>query len=246
VAVIAVWFSCGAASAVALKLTVQLFGKVNVRAINNPIAEENPDNLRFAQDVSKWVGIEIEYATHPDFPSGSARDVWEKRRFMSHPKGGAPCTTLLKKHARQYWENKNQCDWHVFGFTSDEMKRHERFIMTERENVIPVLIWANATKDDCARVLTTAGIKLPESYRLGYPNANCIGCVKATSATYWNLVRKTNPEVFADRAEQSRRLGAKLARVKGTRVYLDELPINAKGRPLKSMPDCGTICEEWS
>lgn len=243
---IAVWFSCGAASAVALKLTVQLFGRENVRAVNNPILEENPDNLRFARDVSEWVGIEIEYAVNSKFPSGSAREVWEKQRYMSHPKGGAPCTLMLKKHARQQWENENRCDWHVFGFTSDERKRHDRFIATERENVLPILIWANLTKEDCTRVIQSEGVRLPEAYRLGYPNANCIGCVKATSATYWNLVRKTNPDVFADRAEQSRRIGAKLVRVKGNRVYLDELPVNAKGRPLKSMPDCGTICEEWS
>ena len=52
------------------------------------------------------------------------------------------------------------------------------------------------------------------------------------------------PEVFDQRAEQSRRLGARLVRVKNERIFLDELDPKAKGRPLKTMPDCGLFCEE--
>ena len=77
----------------------------------------------------------------------------------------------------------------------------------------------------------------------GYPNANCIGCVKASSPTYWNHVRKMHPKVFNDRAEQSRELGCKLVRVKGKRIYLDELDPKAKGRPMKNMDfECGIFC----
>lgn len=248
--VIAVWFSCGAASAVALKLTVEKYGKSRVRAVNNPVAEEHPDNLRFLNDVQEWVGVDIEDARSVKYPSASCVDVWEHRGVMSiivPGKGStAPCTDQLKKEARYQWEARNHVDWHVLGFTAEEKKRHERFTLTERENVLPVLIDAGMTKVDCAMMLRRAGLVLPETYRLGYPNANCIGCVKATSPTYWNLVRKTHPEVFRQRAEQSRRLGAKLVRVKGVRIYLDELDPAAKGRPLKSMPDCGSFCEEDS
>jgi hypothetical protein len=59
---------------------------------------------------------------------------------------------------------------------------------------------------------------------MGFPNANCIGCVKATSPNYWSLVRKHYPEVFARRADQSRRFGSRLVRVKDERCFLDELP----------------------
>jgi len=240
---IAVWFSCGAASAAALKLTVDKYGADNVRAVNNPVIEEHEDNLRFAQDVSEWVGIEVEIATNSKYPLASARDVFERRKGMSFPHG-APCTVELKKRARQQWEADNPVDWHVLGFTADEKDRHDRFILTERSNVLPVLIEARMTKNDCADMLRRAGLKLPEIYGKGFPNANCIGCVKATSPTYWNLVRQEFPDVFADRAEQSRRLGSKLVRVKNERLFLDELSPNAKGRPLKTMPDCGLFCEE--
>ena len=240
---IAVWFSCGAASAAALKLTVDKYGADNVRAVNNPVIEEHEDNLRFAQDVSDWVGIEVEAATNSKYPLASARDVFERRKGMSFPHG-APCTVELKKRARQQWEANNPVDWHVLGFTADERDRHDRFILTERSNVLPILIDAKMTKNDCADMLRGAGLRLPEIYDRGFPNANCIGCVKATSPTYWNLVRQEFPDVFADRAEQSRRLGSKLVRVKNERLYLDELSPSAKGRPLKTMPDCGLFCEE--
>lgn len=110
-------------------------------------------------------------------------------------------------------------------------------------NVLPVLIDAGVTKADCYRFLKQAGLKLPRVYEMGYPNANCIGCVKATSPTYWNLVREKHPEVFQQRCEQSRRLGVKLARHKGLRVFIDELPEDAKGRSLKNMDfECGIFC----
>jgi hypothetical protein len=36
-----------------------------------------------------------------------------------------------------------------------------------------------------------------------------------------------------------------LVRVKGERIFLDELDPDAKGRPLKALTlDCGTFCEE--
>ena len=240
---IAVWFSCGAASAAALKLTVDKYGVDNVYAVNNPVIEEHHDNKRFAEDVANWVGIDIQYAINSNYPLASVVDVFDRRKGMAFPHG-APCTVELKKRARQEWEKSNPVDWHVLGFTVDERNRHDRFVMTERDNVLPILIDANMTKNDCADMIRAAGIKLPEIYGRGFPNANCIGCVKATSPTYWNLVRQEFPEVFDQRAEQSRRLGAKLVRVKNERIFLDELDPKVKGRPLKTMPDCGLFCEE--
>jgi len=249
--VIAVWFSCGAASAVAAHETIRRYGGTHeIRVVNNPVVEEDADNIRFANDVSEWLGVAIETAVNSKYPSASAVEVWDRRGFMSGPLG-APCTTELKKVARQQWEAVNRPDFHVLGFTADERTRHERFVMTERDNVLPVLIEAGITKADCYRILKGAGLRLPKIYEMGYPNANCIGCVKATSPTYWNHVREKHPEQFKQRAEQSRRLGAKLARYKGERIFLDELPPDAKGRPMKTMQvECGIFCEErveqWS
>lgn len=277
--VIAVWFSCGAASAVAAKKTIEMYGKHNtIRVLNNPIAEEHSDNWRFLKDVQKWLGIEIEIVTNPAYPTQSCKDVWDDRQFMSSPYG-APCTQLLKQDARRRWEMQNHHDYKVLGFTSDEPKRYNDFAR-KHPNTLPILINAGITKKDCFQIIQQAGLELPEIYKLGYPNANCIGCVKASSATYWNHVRGVHPEVFNDRAEQSREFGAKLVRchpkylpfcskhngewyddrtgqclhktdektgkrkLESPRIFLDELPPNAKGRPMKNLDfECGVFCK---
>lgn len=242
---IAVWFSCGAASAVAAKKTIEKYSASNnVRVVYNPVVNEHPDNLRFLKDVERWLGRRIERATNPKWPTCDINDVFKKRRYISGPQG-APCTGELKKKARIDWEKNNHADWHVLGFTSEERSRHEKFILTERDNLLPVLIDHGLSKQDCFDIITKAGIELPYIYKLGYPNANCIGCVKAQSPTYWNLVRRTFPEIFNERAKLSREIGCRLVRVKGERLFLDELDPNAKGRPLKKMViDCGIFCEE--
>lgn len=244
--VIIVLFSCGAPSAVAAKRTIERYGDIcTVRVVNNFILEEDTDNRRFLTDIELWIGQKIEPSINPKYPNCSAVEVWDDRQYMSGI-NGAPCTLELKKNARYYFESQNRVDWIVLGYTAEEKKRHEQFIFTERETAIPVLIQDEITRDQCFEIIDTAGIALPLPYLLGFPNANCIGCVKATSPTYWNHVRKHYPHVFAERAVQSRRIGCKLVRYKGKRIFLDELPPDAAGRPLKSMkmPECGLFCEE--
>ncbi len=240
---IVVWFSCGAASAVAAKKTIEIYGSShNIRIVNNPIAEEHEDNQRFLNDCEKWLGIKIESAINRNYPSCSIYDVFKKRRYISGV-AGAPCTQELKKKARQEWEAQNHHDFIVLGFTLDEKKRHDRFVLSERSNVIPVLIDSNITKDDCFKIIKDAGIKLPEIYSLGFPNANCIGCVKSSSAGYWNLVRRTFPSSFDYTAKLSREIGCKLVKVKGKRIFLDELDESIKGKQRKNI-ECGIFCEE--
>lgn len=239
---IAVWFSNGAASAVSAKKTIEKYGDThNILIVNNPIYNEHEDNLRFKNDVEKWLGYPIIKATAREYPSANINDVFKKRKYMSGNRG-APCTSALKKQARYEFESQNKIDFHVLGFTYDEKGRHERFVKFERENTIPVLIDEKITKQDCFNILSEAGIEIPMIYKLGFPNANCIGCVKATSPTYWNLVRKKFPEVFTERAELSREIGCKLVRVKGKRIFLDELLETDKGGKMKSY-ECGIFCD---
>lgn len=242
---IVVWFSNGAASAIAWLETLQRYGALcQVTAVNNPVAEEDADNLRFGADVAAWIGRPLVYATSRRFPSGSIVEVFDVEKGMSFPHG-APCTKHLKKRARQEYEATHRVDWHVLGFTAEERDRHDRFVLSERSNVLPVLIDAGLKKQDCYDMLVSEGIEPPRVYAEGFPNANCMGCVKASSPTYWNLLRVRRPEIFAQRAAQSRRLGVRLVRYKGQRIFLDELPPDAVGRPLKTMNiECGVFCEE--
>ncbi len=238
---IAVWFSCGAASAVAAKLTIGKYADThNILIINNPVKEEHEDNRRFLKDAEKWIRHPIIEAKNPDYPNASITEIFEKRKYMSGV-NGAPCTMLLKKQARYEFELNNEIEFHVLGFTYDEKTRHENFKKFERENILPILIDEKITKGRCFEILRENKIKLPEIYSFGFPNANCIGCVKATSPTYWNLVRKTFPSVFNNRAEQSKKLGVRLVRVKGKRLFLDELKTTDKGNKIKNW-ECGIFC----
>ncbi len=241
---IAVWFSCGAASAVAALKTLEKYSKdFTVRVINNPVVEEDEDNLRFKDDIEKLLGVKIETAINKNYQKCSAVEVWERSQYMSHPHG-APCTSQLKKEARRQWEQSNNPIHHVLGFTADEKSRHDDFVESERD-LLPVLIDEDLTKTDCFEIIAREGIARPRIYDQGYPNANCIGCVKATSPTYWNHVRKQHPEIFAHRSEQSRDLGARLVRVNNERIFLDELDPDAKGRPMKNMNfECGVFCQQ--
>lgn len=238
---IAVWFSCGAASAVAAFLTVQKYKDThNILIFNNPVLEEDEDNIRFKSDVEKWLGVKIIEAKNKDFPNASAEEVWEKRRYMAGVRG-APCTLLLKKEARYQAELKYHIDWHVLGFTVEEKGRHKRFTTFERKNVLPVLIDEGLTKSDCFQIIEQNGIKLPGVY--GWlDNANCIGCVKSNGVDYWQRIRKNRPDVFEKRCITSRAIGCRLVRYKGKRIFLDELPLDATGRRSRRT-ECGIFCE---
>lgn len=242
--IIDVWFSCGAASAVAAKLTLEKYGDTcDVRIINNPIANEDEDNRRFLKDVSDWLGRKIILCTNPKYPTADCEEVWEERKYMSGV-AGAPCTLELKKRARQFFEENYPSDYLVMGFTAEERGRADRFKLFERDNLLTPLIDYGFSKKDCYEVLSLYNIDLPRIYKMGYPNANCIGCVKSSSPTYWNHVRKMHPDVFKSRAEQSRRIGCRLVKYKGKRLFLDELPENAVGRPMKNLDfECGIFCE---
>ena len=112
---IAVWFSCGAASAVAAKKTIDKYGEThNVIIVNNPVVNEHEDNLRFLKDCEVWFGQKVISATNSNYPSCDIRDVFEKRKYISGV-AGAPCTQQLKKEARYQFEKENKIDWHVLG-----------------------------------------------------------------------------------------------------------------------------------
>lgn len=233
------WFSCGAASAVATKLVVQEHGDRVIPVYCNTLADEHPDNQRFLDAVSKWIGMTVQIIASTKYRLPS--DVFDGRKYMSGPKG-APCTVELKKIPRFQFQQAD--DIHVFGFTADEPKRIAEF---EQNNPELYLNWilrdGGYTKDQCFGILKYVGIELPAMYKLGYLNNNCIGCVKATSPWYWNKIRKDFPTKFQHRAEQSRRLGVRLVRVHGKRIFLDELPetvIDGRGR--KENVSCGPQC----
>ena len=236
---VVVWFSCGVASAVAAHLTIDKYGKDNVVvAYCDTMADEHPDNQRFFDEVSDWLGVEILRLKSEKY--SRVDEVFEARSFMSGIMG-APCTVELKKMPRFDFQRAD--DIHVFGYTADEGGRIERF---KEQNPDVKVDWILSdlgyTKPLCLMIIGSGGIEIPMMYRLGYSNNNCIGCVKATSARYWNSIRIDFPDVFKARAERSRAIGARLTRVRNVRVFLDELPEDYMPPDFEQI-SCGIDCD---
>lgn len=235
------WFSCGAASAVATKIFLNKYSDMHdIRIVRIFIEDEHEDNERFAKECELWYGREIEIVTSKKF--NSCQEVWETRRYMSGIKG-APCTTAMKSDVRREYQISWKPDLQVFGFTAEEKSRADRFRANNPEvGLIVPLITEGLTKNDCFNILAGAHISLPKMYDLGFRNNNCIGCVKSTSVVYWQKVRKHFPEVYARRCELSRDLGVRLIRVKGVRVFLDELPFEPSDEQMEEDIDCSILC----
>lgn len=241
------WFSCGAASAVAAKLAIEKYGERVTVAYCDTMAAEHSDNRRFFDDVQQWLGRDILKIKSEQY--ASIDDVFQRRKYMAGIKG-APCTVEMKKVPRFAFQQVD--DIHIFGLTADEQGRIERF---EKSNFELGLDWilrdAGYTKKHCLAEIKRAGITPPAMYALGFANNNCLGCVKATSPTYWQRVRRHFPEVFERRAAQSREIGARLVRINGERKFLDEMPRDTE--PLWASIDdiqedlsCGPQCSTES
>jgi hypothetical protein len=90
-----------------------------------------------------------------------------------------------------------------------------------------------------------AGIELPLPYRLGFNNANCIGCVKGGEG-YMNKVRREFPVQFERLAEAQESIGPSAYlfrdRKTGERFSLRALHPSA-GRHNELLPECGIVCE---
>lgn len=240
------WFSCGAASAVATKETLDTFGTNNtvVPIYCNTLASEHPDNARFMRECERWFGRDIVKIGNRDFLNGKVDDVFAAKRYMAGIKG-AVCTGALKKVPRFQYQLPD--DIHVFGLTAEELKRRVDFeILNFELRLLWVLRDRGITKQDCYHRLTKAGIDLPAMYKLGYRNNNCIGCVKATSPGYWSKVREDFPEKFEERARRSRDIGCRLVRVDGKRIFLDEMPTDRAFPYKRENLSCGPECAAGS
>ncbi len=230
------WFSCGAASAVATKLT-----KPDIIAYCETGAEHS-DNKRFMIECERWFGQKITLLNNPKY--ADTWDVWEKRHYLSGI-SGSPCTRELKIKPRLEFQRPD--DIHIFGYTADgrDVIRAEALQKNWPELAIRTpLIDQGITKAACLSMVENAGINPPLVYALGFPNANCIPCCKATSPAYWALVRKHFPFEFNRMVKLSRRLGVRLSRNPGMcneRIFIDEIPLDQPTtKPIA--PDCDFLC----
>lgn len=235
------WFSTGVSSFIACYLTRDID-----KIIYTHIPDQHSDSLRFLHDCEKQLNRKIELLQSEEY--AGVDDVIERTGYINGSYG-ARCTFELKKRVRQKWECENGVGHtYIWGYDVNEKARADRLVesMPEFEHEFP-LIDAGLTKAECHDMCKRLGIERPAMYDLGYPNNNCIGCVKGGMG-YWNKIRQDFPEVFESRARQEREIGHSC--IKG--VYLDELDPERGNMDIEIFPECGVACyialtaEEWS
>lgn len=234
------WFSCGATSAVATKLTLDKYKDFGIPIIIAycDTGSEHPDNKRFLKDCEDWYEYSITILKSEKY--NDIYDVFEKTKYISGIYG-TRCSLELKKKVRQSFEDLSG-DLQIFGYDIDEIKRSSTFNKNNPEvkTEFP-LIDKGWTKSDCLVLLQQIGIDIPVMYKLGYKNNNCIGCVKAQIG-YWNKIRRDFPEVFDRTAKISRELGARIVMHKGKHIFLDEID-SSWGNYKSELPiECGLFC----
>lgn len=231
-----VWFSAGAASAVAAKLIIAENPTNLILAYTDPGAEHE-DNKRFLDECEQWFGYPVTRLKSEKY--ADTWDVWEKTKFLVSPQG-ARCTTELKKKIRRQFQELE--DVQVFGYTSEEQHRADRFREQNPEvNLRTPLIEHGLSKQDCLAMIHRSGIELPAMYKLGYQNNNCIGCPKGGMG-YWNKIRKDFPEVFNRMAKLERTLGNTVLRAGGKPLFLDELDPNRGNHATEASFECSLLC----
>jgi len=234
-----VWFSAGAPSAVAAKLTLAQGPCVIV--YTNP-GSEHPDNERFISDCEAWFGQEV-VRLHSD-RYADTWEVWERTRYLVGVQG-ARCTAELKRRVRAQFERPD--DVSVFGFTIEEVARADRFReQNPGVDLVTPLVTAGLTKPDCLAMVEHAGITLPAMYLLGYKYNNCCGCVKG-GIGYWNKIRVDFPDVFARMALLERDIGhailsENVAGATKTPVWLDELDPSRGNHASEPDVECSIYC----
>ena len=115
-----VWFSCGAASAIAAKYAIKKYD--NCEIVYCDTGGEHPSNKKFLKDVEKWIGKKIIVLKNDKYQDHF--DVFEKTKYL-YGNMGARCTTELKKKLRLKYQKPD--DIHIFGYTYDEKDRAKKF-----------------------------------------------------------------------------------------------------------------------
>ena len=203
------WFSGGVTSAVACKLTIDLYGKENCQSIFIDTGNEDYDTYRFKDDCEKWFGIPIETITGlSDNKFPTIQSVWRHYKSLNSAHG-AICSSTLKRDVRLKWQKENpNYKYQVFGFDIDEPKRAKSMTMNyESAKSIYPLLYHGMTKPTCIDLLTENGIDVPRAYKLGFHNNNCqqTMCIQG-GIGYWQKVERDMIDKFDAMADMEHEL----------------------------------------
>jgi len=183
------WFSCGAASAVATVLAAIKYGD-RMEAVYCRVEQEHSDNLRFLHDFENTFDIPVKIIRDEEH-QGSIYSVFLKRGFIKN-QYGAPCTMILKKDMRKAYQRPD--DIQVFGYTSEEQDRIDRFIDANNDVQDDFILMSNGvTKQDCYRYVHQWGSNFPQCIKWDIPITTALVVSKVewvTGTRYARTFRK--------------------------------------------------------
>lgn len=201
------WFSCGCSSFLATYLLRDSIDRIVYIHIN----DQHPDTLRFLHDAEAILGRKVEVIQSEQFKSVEEVIRWKKVVRTPH---FAPCTLYLKKRVRTDWEaaNLDEPCTYVWGYDLNERNRAKRMLegMPEFDHEYP-LIDRMLSKEDVHGMCVELGIKRPVMYDMGYPNNNCIGCVRGGKVT-GTLSGATSPRCLRAERNSNANLGIPVLR----------------------------------
>jgi len=155
------WFSCGAASAIAAKLSNP------DEIVYCETGSEDADNARFMRDCQDIFNRQITTIKSEKYQS--TWDVWERRKYISGV-AGAPCTSELKIAPRLAYERPD--DVHIFGYTADASDVRRAKMLRENWPDLKIetpLIDKGLTKAACIAMIENLGITPPACMRWAFP-----------------------------------------------------------------------------
>ena len=246
-------FSCGAASAVATKITLARHGHEKTKIVNAFVKEEHEDNRRFLADCEKWFDHEIVVVKNEKY-GGSAREVWRRERYIKGP-NGASCSIRLKRDPISRWMRSIGWDYEagdrmVIGFVTDE-RNQDRIERAREAGWLLPCVDMNLSHKDCKGMVLRAGIALPKRYDQGFHNANCLACCKG-GERYFRRERRINPSDVEEVVQIQKEIGtnAYFFRDKktGLRYTPEDIPDDGPVDEADA-PDCSFFCamaeEDW-
>lgn len=214
------WWSGGVTSAVAVKIACDIFGLDRCRFLMIDTLNEDVDTYRFKEDCERWYGKKIDTISAIGDKYDCIQDVWRKHKSLNVAHG-AICSSELKREVRIRWEKENNYTHQVFGFDIKEPKRAQSMTMNYpgAKPIYPLLMFGY-TKKKCIEILGDAGIEIPNAYKMGFHNNNCLqtGCVQG-GIGYWQKLRRMFPDKFDAMAKMEHEL------------------TDAKGKPVTMLKD---------
>lgn len=128
---------------------------------------------------------------------------------------------------------------YVWGFDLNEKNRAERTVEANKQanHEFPLIDKGLSKEEVHGFFEKNFTFKRPLMYDLGYPNNNCIGCVKGGMG-YWNRIRVDFPKVFEERMNLEKDLGFTIL----NGVSLEDLDPNRGNMNTEIFPDCGIMC----